>query len=170
MRRVGLGVVTAVSVAVLGLSAGCSLPFGPDDRSTTVHTDAQGNEKHVDEGPRDDASALAKMLPALGDPTSATWYTGTIGASDDRVPGPSLRWYDAVVELEPETAQRFREETDPAPATGSLNVIPEVAPQQEDGPFVNGKDLNEALSTPGLRVYAWLASDGETLVLTALPT
>lgn len=162
--------LSVVSAVALTMTSGCTLPFGPDDSSTTVHTDAHGNEKHVDDGPRDDVAALVTVLPALGSPTSATWYTGTIGESDDRVPGPSLRWYDAVVELEPAQAQRLREETGPAPASGALDVIPEITPTPEDGPYLHGEELNAALSAPGHRVFAWLSSDGETLVLTAMPT
>lgn len=129
---------------------------------------AGGLEKHLDGGVRDDVDGIVAAVPALGRPRSASWVTGTLGDSGGG-PGPELRWYDAIVDLEPEAADRLREESGAGPASGRLNVVPEISEQMPEGDYLNSESLNALLSDGGTKVYAWLSADGTTLVLTAQP-
>lgn len=171
-RRRGSAVLRAgllaLAAAVLAVG-GCAARGEPSrEGSTTPSQSAGGIAKHVDAGVHDDAEAIASVVPALGRPTRATWVTGTLG-EQGRAPGPELRWYDAVVELEPEVADRLREESGAGPTTGTLDVASEIADRVPQGEYVGGEELDALLSSPGTRVHARLEADGTTLALTALP-
>ncbi|MCP3811861.1 hypothetical protein NLX62_05895, partial [Mycobacteriaceae bacterium Msp059] len=60
---------------------------------------------------RHDLEPLDKRFPAIGNPNAATWISGTVGAqtgSRVTVPGPSVYWIEAIIKLEPTTADTLR--------------------------------------------------------------
>ncbi|MFI6999944.1 hypothetical protein [Nocardia sp. NPDC050175] len=95
-------VTAAVSVAVLAL-VGCTSPL-----SDPAH---QERTSQVSDAVRSDPETLMKYFPLIGHPTSVSW----IGWNNSSgVPGPTIYWVDAVVELEPATAADLRSRYAPA--------------------------------------------------------
>ncbi|WP_156466195.1 hypothetical protein [Janibacter sp. Soil728] len=126
----------------------------------------QPAQKSVDErGMRTDLDPLTRRFPAIGDPASAHWQSGTYG--DDRVPGPSTRWIDAVVELDPEVANRLRLDTGPPTGTRP-DLVPDIDAQVPDLRLapVTGFGHGDGVAT-GWSVQGWLVEGSDTLVLSA---
>lgn len=115
------------------------------------------------EAVRSDLAPLLRRFPALGQPVRAVWQSGTTG--DDRVPGPTTYWIDAVVTLSPDTAARLRQthsltsSAEPAATPGVAAAIPAGVS------WLTGRDLAVELSGDGWGCRAFLAADGDTLVL-----
>jgi hypothetical protein len=140
----------------LALLSGCSLvPSGSDDGG-------DGPVKNVDErGLRTDLDPLTKRFPAIGQPTSATWESGTLGDSR-AAPGPSTYWIDAVVALEPQVATTLRSTSSDAGPAGP-DLVQAVAEE------VDGESYRKvALTGPQMwQVDAWLVDDSDVLVISA---
>ncbi|OLR91470.1 hypothetical protein BJP25_00880 [Actinokineospora bangkokensis] len=112
---------------------------------------------------RTDLAPLTKRFPGLADARSAQWMSGTLG--DDRVPGPSTYWIDAVVTLPPakvsEVTPGTRETTDQPPVVDGLrDDVPE-------GPYLTSDALNSTFTGQGWFVHAYLAKGTDKLVLVA---
>lgn len=117
---------------------------------------------------RHDLEPLTKRFPEIGKPVSAKWMGGTLGAesgSRATVPGPSDYWIEAIIELEPVTADALRSKYAPT-ATGE-------APQLKDdlqkdvpaGPYLTSVAMDKALSNNDWRSAAYLHSGSNTLVM-----
>jgi hypothetical protein len=77
---------------VLLLAAGCAAPPAADPLERAEV--------------RTDPAPITSRFPALGAPLAVTWIGGTLG--DDRVPGPSRFFLEAVVALAPADVERLR--------------------------------------------------------------
>ena len=144
----------AALVLALLMVAGCGSAGG------------QPAEKSVDgRGMRTDLDPLTKRFPRIGDPVSAQWQSGTLG--DDRVPGPSTYWIDAVVELDPEVADRLR--LDAGPPMGARPALtPDVDELAPDGRLAPVGGLGqEKGTTEGWTSEGWIVEGTNTLVVSA---
>lgn len=112
---------------------------------------------------RHDLEPLTSRIPALAAAESATWCSGTLG--DDRVPGPTTYWIDAVVVLPAEVADELRAEL----ALQESSVVPDVVPQLTGvlpaGPFLAGDPLDQRFSAGTWASSAQLEASGAVLVL-----
>lgn len=115
---------------------------------------------------RTDTDPLISRFPALGQPTSVRWQSGTLG--DDRVPGPSTYWIDAVVTLDPGTADSLRAEYAPAAGGPAPDLVAEVAAAAPSGELIRSDSLDSALSRGGWDVDAWLVEGQDVLVLSGI--
>lgn len=149
-----LRILLVVLVGVL--LTGCSLlPGGSGTEGEDVPV------KNVDErGMRTELEPLTKRFPALGQPVSAQWESGTLG--DDRGPGPTSYWIDAVVELDPQVANTMRLDAQP-PSGQRPDLTPDVAAEVPDGRLAAVPDLDH----DGWDAQAWLVEGTDTLVLSA---
>jgi hypothetical protein len=113
----GLGVALALALVITGCQS--DEPTGPDMTSTIDAAEV-----------RTDRQPIADRFPRLGSFVDAHWVGGRLG--DDRVPGPSTYFIEAVVTLSPDDVARLTGEYDFAPAP--------AAPQapQSLNPFVEG--------------------------------
>ena len=80
------------------------------DRTATIHKNAPSG------GLRTDSDPLTKRYAVLGTPRGVTWVSGTVG--DERVPGPSTYWIDAVVVLAVAVEQHHPPRAPGAPRPG----------------------------------------------------
>jgi hypothetical protein len=69
---------------------------------------------------RHDLEQLTKRFSALGLPIDASWVSGGMG--DPGVPGPSLYWIDAIVELKADTASDLEARYRPVATTATPDV------------------------------------------------
>lgn len=138
------------------LLAGCT-DTRPD------RTQPSGPAKQGDGTLRTDAGPLLKRFPVLGQPAQVRWMSGTLG--DDRVPGPSTYWIDAVVTLAPADAQRLRGAAELHDV--SLEVIDGVRAQVPSGRLQGGPALDAALAAQGWEVHGGLVQGTDVLVLVA---
>ncbi|MGV0815419.1 hypothetical protein ABQF34_26000 [Mycolicibacterium boenickei] len=156
IRVIGAAVLFAVSIS----PAGCG--GGDEITSTTTETAVQADQI------RHDLEPLTKRFPEIGHPVSAAWMSGTVGApSDSRVtaPGPSIYWIDAIIELEPATADALRSKYAPSPTGEVPNLNESLQPEVPAGPFLTSKALDTALSNNDWRSAAYLHSGSNTLVM-----
>lgn len=113
---------------------------------------------------RDDLEPLVRRLPKLAGATAASWTSGTLG--DSRVPGPTLYWIDAVVELDEATIAAAR--AIPADEMELPDDLHEaVRSRAPEEPFVASQQLDQFFSDGAWRATAWLAV-GEPKVVLAI--
>jgi len=156
---------------VAALGAGCSSAgeagVGSQNRTETNVESTSPAATHTEpSGPvRTDLDPLTRRFPALGTPVTASWQSGSLG--DDRVPGPSSYWIDAIVTLKPEVALKLRssgalEPADPPEITKDLSkVLP-------PGPWLAGTDLDHIVSgSGGYHSRTFIAKDSDVIVLIA---
>ncbi|MFT4200927.1 MAG: hypothetical protein QM634_09390 [Gordonia sp. (in: high G+C Gram-positive bacteria)] len=98
-----------------------------------------------------DVAPVAKHFPELGAPVSTSWTKGSFGiASTARIdlPSPPSTRLDAIVELQPATADslraRFANATPPSAGTTPAPEFPDVAPALRsalpDGQYLHNDD------------------------------
>lgn len=158
MRRIASALV---SVALMAMVAACA-PTAPTETSpgrTEATASRQGSELRTDLDP------LTKRFTAIGAPVSASWYSGTMG--DDRAPGPTTYWIDAVIVLTPETTAEL-EDLQGSTSTSQPAVVAELQDAIPQGAVTSSPELNAALSEDGWYVTAWLIPSANTLVISAL--
>ncbi|MCG8917422.1 hypothetical protein L6E12_16675 [Actinokineospora sp. PR83] len=147
--------LTAAALVLLTTTAcGSTQP----QKGTTMPTKSGTGELRTDLEP------LTKRFPLLTKAETAEWMSGTLG--DDRVPGPSTYWIDAIVTLPgavvAEISEGTREDTTtPAVVEGLQDHLPE-------GPFLTGESLDEAFSGQGWSATAYLAKNTNTVVLVTM--
>jgi len=146
--------LTAAALVLLTTTA-CG---SPQPRGTTTPPKSGTGELRTDLDP------LTKRFPLLAEAETARWMSGTLG--DDRVPGPSTYWIDAIVTLPgatvAEISKGVREDTTtPAVVEGLQEHLPE-------GPFLTGDSLDEAFSGQGWSATAYLAKNTNTVVLVTM--
>ncbi|GAA3837963.1 hypothetical protein GCM10022243_00540 [Saccharothrix violaceirubra] len=112
---------------------------------------------------RTDLDPLTARFPLLAAAVKAEWMSGTLG--DDRVPGPSTYWIDAVVTLPEATLAEIdrgtREDTTP-PA-----VVEGLRDRLPGGPYLTGRSLDDAFTTATWSASAYRAKGTDVLVLVA---
>lgn len=154
LRPVGVALVFAVAISLGGCRSG--------DESPRTETSIQANAI------RHDLEPLTKRFPNIGSPISATWMSGTLGAQSDSrvtVPGPSVYWIEAIIELQPSTADALRSKYTPT-ATGEAPSLKEsLRTEVPAGPFLTSRALDTALSNNDWRSTAYLRSGSNTLVM-----
>lgn len=113
---------------------------------------------------RTDLEPLAKRFPLLsGMAEKAEWMSGTLG--DDRVPGPSTYWIDAVVTLPAATVAEIGGGAGERGATPS--VVEGLRDRLPGGPYLTGDALDDAFSAGKWATTAYLAKEANTVVLVA---
>lgn len=117
---------------------------------------------------RHDLEPLMKRFPAIGHPISATWMGGALGVQSDSratVPGPSIYWIEAIIELEPSTADTLRSKYAPT-ASGQIPSLNEgLRTDLPTGHFLTSPELDTALSNKDWRSAAYLHDGSNTLVM-----
>ncbi|MGV0913435.1 hypothetical protein ABQF31_03515 [Mycobacterium syngnathidarum] len=116
---------------------------------------------------RHDLEPLTKRFPEIGNPISADWMGGTLGAQSDSraaVPGPSVYWIEAIIELEPATADGLRSKYAPA-ATSEQPNLKNLQTGLPAGPYLTSSALDTALSNKDWRSTAYLDGASNTLVM-----
>ncbi len=133
----------------------------PHDRTEGQLPPAEKNDTGED---RRDLDPLTSRFAVIGSPVSAIWRSGTTG--DDRAPGPTTYWIDAIITLDPETAQQLRSDfnataTDDVPA-----VVDGLVDHLPPGTLLSSAELDEYTSGAGLGGPAFIAADSDQLVIT----
>jgi hypothetical protein len=147
----------AVLLLVLAVLAGCG----------TGGEDPPEPRKVVDErGMRTDLEPLTRGFPAIGEPRSAQWQSGTLG--DGRsAPGPSTHWIDGVVELDPQVADRLR--LDAGPPAGTVpDLTPDIVVLVPDGRLASVDGLGQGQGAKGWSSQSWLVEGTDTLLISAV--
>jgi hypothetical protein len=143
---------------------GCTQqPVMENDAGHAVETPAQKRDANP---VRHDLEPLTKRFPNLGSPVSASWVSGNMG--DSRVPGPSLYWIDAVVELAPDTASQLAEKFAPQATSTGPDVWQSLAGDVPQGEFLASEALNMAFTSQDVKAKAFLSQNTPVLVLTAM--
>ena len=150
---------TAAALVLVLLLPACSL-LG-DRPAATAFDEA---------GMRSDPEPLTRRFPALGTPRSVRWQSGRVG--DNRVPGPSTLWIDAVVTLEPQVAANLRvvaAQKDPAWAgkPQPVDLVPGVAAEVPDGQLVGSQALDSEVSHEQWYARVRLVEGRDVLLLSA---
>ena len=120
---------------------------------------------------RHDLAPLTDRFPQLAGAQSATWLSGTLG--DERVPGPSTYWIDAVVVLNEAGFAELRAiadgeaDSDSDSATGLQELDPGLDEALPAGPFVRSPALDEAFSKDGRVTQVALDEATGSVVLTS---
>lgn len=170
--RTRAATVALVLACVAALGVGCSSAgeAGAGSRNrmesnvdgtgpTATHTKLSGPV-------RTDLDPLVRRFPALGAPVRASWQSGVLG--DERMPGPSSFWIDAIVTLQPETAQKLRS-SDSLEAADSPRVTENLRKFLPPGPWLSGTDLDRVVSDTSMGYYShtFMARDVDVIVLIA---
>lgn len=118
------------------------------------------------EAVRTDPAPIKRRFVALGNPLRLSWQAGVLG--DQRVPGPSSYWIDAVVTLQPEVARKLRNTGALAEATAPPTVAVDLRGALPEGPWLTGADLDRVVSgKSNYSCRAYLAKDTDVIVLIA---
>lgn len=156
--------VAPALVFALALSACSAQPAG--DEALRGGKNVQSATKEGTGGVRHTLEPLTSRFPELVNAASATWMSGTMGASG--APGPSTYWIDAIVELpEAEHAELLKGVSAaefPLPedfSPGLHGAIPA-------GQLLSSSDLNKRFSQGRFVCRVYLATDGRTLILSTL--
>jgi hypothetical protein len=154
-----------VALAVLSASMTACVPgsgsAGPTPTGSTVSTasPAKAGTGEV----RHDLTPLTDRIPSLTGAPSATWMSGTLG--DERAPGPSLYWIDAVVELPAGSADALRTSLELHPAAERPDVVGGLAEAMPDGVLLTGTALDDAFASGGWSTTAYLEDGGDRVVM-----
>jgi hypothetical protein len=118
-----------------------------------------GEERH-------DLEPLTSRFPELGDVQSAVWFSGRLG--DERAPGPSSYWIDAVVTISPTETRRLLATYGPETAGTEPAVVEDLEPHLPTGELVTSEQLNRAFSTSGFSTSVWVDEASHRIVLSAV--
>lgn len=156
-RRISTVVaLAALLLAPAGALSGCTSSDPSPRPDASAGPEAPAN-KNGDGELHHDLEPLTTRIPALADAISATWTSGTLG--DDRAPGPSTYWIDAVVVLPPDVADRLRTELDLVTAGGVPQVAEVLVGELPASGLLTGPGLDAAFSADGWYSTAYLADD-----------
>lgn len=149
--RLRLPAVMAL-LLLLAIASGCATAPQPSVRS------GSGEIRH-------ELTPLTDRFPQLSDATSATWMSGTLG--DDRVPGPSTYWIDAIVTLDENGYAALRSQ----PSLESNTELPKLDAGLDSsvpaGPFLRSDALDAEFSKDGRSTTVFLDDESRSLVLTS---
>lgn len=147
-------------LGVTALLASCT--WSPD---APANTSVPPGVARNDSGPlRSDEAPLTRRFPALGDPVTVAWRSGTTG--DGAVPGPSTYWIDAAIRLPPATAGALAATAGLTAAELPVDLPADVRAAAGSGPWQAGEPLNTAFGTAGFGTQAFLG--GDVVVLRAI--
>ncbi|MFB8282853.1 hypothetical protein [Nocardia colli] len=91
---------------------------------------------------RSDPETLIKYFPLIGHPTSVSW----IGWNNSSgVPGPTIYWVDAVVELDPATAAELRSRYAPTETVAAPTLKDGLRQAVPAATYVTGPQFDAAL-------------------------
>jgi len=167
MRRT---IIPALVVASTILLAGCAAEPAPPSRAVSAQA---GTGKTGTGELRTDLAPLTERFADLADAESAEWSSGTLGSAgdDDRVPGPSTYWIDAVVVLPQASYDALRAEYEYTASAGSPGVADALAASVPAGEFVVSPGLDERFAVgEGASVGSsevYLSDSTHSLVLTS---
>jgi len=150
--------------AAVALTLGlCLAPLvGCGDDGGDAGNSAQSAEKVGTGELRTDLQPLTDRFEALGSPVSAEWMSGTFG--DERLPGPSTYWIDAIVVLEQGVAAGLRDRYGPSATDERPAVVDELADRVPDD-LTRSDELDAAFSESGFVTRAYLAEGDDVIVL-----
>lgn len=114
---------------------------------------------------RHELEPLTKRFPALGSPVSASWVSGDMG--DSRVPGPSLYWIDAIVEVTPATANGLKTTYLPVPTSNVPDIWESLRGNLPQGGYLASDQLEQAFRSTKINAHAYLAVGAPVVVITA---
>lgn len=114
---------------------------------------------------RHELEPLTKRFPAFGSPVSASWVSGDMG--DSRVPGPSLYWIDAIVEVSPATANGLKTTYLPVPTSNVPDVWETLRGNLPQGGYLASDQLDQAFRSTKINAHAYLAVGAPVVVITA---
>ena len=149
--------VLAMAVALPLALSGCAAPTPSPGRSSEPLAEKSGSGEV-----RHDLEPLTSRFPQLANAESATWLSGSLG--DDRVPGPALKWIDAVVTLPAADMAALRESYALAPADAAPRVVEALEPELPTS-LLAADGLDTAFSADGFQSRVYLADSADTLVL-----
>lgn len=150
--------IPALVVALAYLLTACSTPAAdPTPGATAAHA-GSGEMRH-------DLEPLTDRFPPLLTATDATWMSGTLG--DERVPGPSTYWIDAVITLDDSDYTALRSETDAQSTTETPALDPGLEDELPDGPFLRSDALDELFSPDEYESVVFLDDDTRTVILSS---
>jgi len=112
---------------------------------------------------RSDLEPLVDRFGAIGAPLSAVWMSGTTG--DDRVPGPTTYWIDAVIILDPATAAALRADFGATLTDESPGVVEGLSENLPAGPLLTSPELSDHTNGGGFGGQAFIAVDSDELVI-----
>ena len=113
---------------------------------------------------RTDLEPLTSRFAAIGTPVSAIWMSGTTG--DDRIPGPSTYWIDAIVTLDPATATALRADSGAVATDDVPEVVDGLVEHLPSGPWLTSDALDRETDGGQLGGRAFMAVDSDELVIT----
>lgn len=112
---------------------------------------------------RTDLEPLTKRFPLLTAAEKAEWMSGTLG--DDRVPGPSTYWIDAIVTLPASTLTEIDRGTQEN--TAPPEVVEGLRAHLPEGPYLTGQSLDNAFTTETWSATAYRVKNTNVVVLVA---
>lgn len=154
--------ICAVAVSFgLGVAAGCG--FG--DAAAPPAGPGAAAEAAAESTVRTDREPIEKRFPGLGAFSSVHWLGGTVG--DDRVPGPSLYFVEAVVQLAATDLTRLTANPDLATAADPKPPAPLLPFVPEAGGWSRSEQLEAGFAPPGWQAEILLHRDTGTAVISA---
>lgn len=160
-RRAGRPLLRAAALALVlaGALSACGAPAPAEREPSSSAVRSGSGELRHDLGP------LTDRFSPLGSATTATWMSGTLG--DDRVPGPSSYWIDAVVTLPAADFDALRSQTDAQRTDDTPSVSPDLEAALPSGPFLRSDALDEIFSEDGRSSVVFLDEETDSVVLTS---
>ena len=146
-----LVLVAMVAALWTAVATGCT-----DSQGGTAVTPAPGEL-------RTDTEPIATRVPQLGDDFTVTWFGGV--ASDDRAPGPSTYWVEAIVTPAGGVSELVGDE-ELSPGTPQVGdalaaIIPDCA-------WVRSDAIDESWGLPEWETHVWMCLESDELVVTLL--
>jgi hypothetical protein len=136
MRAPSIPVLLVASAILL---SGCAAQEAPPSRSVSAQ---EGTAKTGTGELRTDLAPLVDRYPAVADAESAAWSSGTL-AGDDRVPGPSSHWIDAVVVLPQASYDELRAAHEYTESAQRPSVADALAASVPDGALLVSDELDD---------------------------
>jgi hypothetical protein len=151
--------VAAVCAALLlGALGGCAdTPAQPGGAVASVD---QATDVRTDRAP------IASRFPRLGEFRAVHWVSGRLG--DDRVPGPSTYFIEAVVELAPADAAALAARYPAAAAPTAPQAPPVLATFVPGGPWTRSTALEDGFGPQGWQTTVRIAPDHAVAYVSAV--
>ncbi|WP_152361346.1 hypothetical protein [Microlunatus speluncae] len=134
-------------------TVGCEPTSGPDRAAAKNGTGEL----------RTDPEPLRKRFPELGPSFEAQWMSGQYG--DERAPGPSTYWIDAVIALPSDRASRLLTAYAPVETTEAPAVVDGLRSRLPAGPLLTSAALDAAFAPDEGSARAYLDRATYTLIL-----